>query len=106
MQALEGVLDCARESDYVLELLKGAKIIEVLKGQEAYIWDYCGPSLQATSRMAYACFHDRRLLSLLRCYQEDGDHYITEFIRYDVNSIFDIKSYSSHKKGIIQTNRS
>lgn len=87
-QALEGILDCAWEGEYVLNLLKEAKITEVLQEQEAYIWDYCDVSLQTTSHMAYTCMQDGRALSLLKRYEADvNDLGIMEFIRYDISSV-------------------
>lgn len=87
-QALEVVIDFAWESDYVLDLLKKAKITETLQDQEAYVWDYCSPSLQVTSHMVYASVQDGKVFSLLKRYKEDpNDRALMDFIRYESNSV-------------------
>lgn len=79
-QALDGITHCAW-NDYTRELLMEANAADVLKLQEAYIYDFCSESVQIASRMALTCIQEGRLFGLVKRFELSKDATVMDFIR-------------------------
>lgn len=86
--ALESIIDCARQGDFVLSVFKEAGAADALKRQEAYIYDFCSESVQVASRMALNCVQERGPSTIVKqqtSYHRDAA--LMEVIRCDDSPI-------------------